>query len=274
MGLNHACNSCGGSIEFAPEHTGLQGNCPHCGMLTVLTASAPAAVPPYGGPTPAPGPYPAPQQMPYGGMGGPVPGPMPQPARGGISTGGIIGIVVGALVAVGLIVFGIIMLTGKSGGGGSGGSGGGTPSKVVSEKEDFTKMHVDYRAKIFPLELEAAKLLARLDNVSDDDEVLTIMVEVLGNISNRTMLLKMMDPKTSGVSSLHKEYVEYCETGLIIWRQVIGALEDGDERKAREIIFNKLKSQTDLLADWVKQFNRLCEKHKLPDLDAIMKDLL
>ena len=31
--------------------------------------------------------------------------------------------------------------------------------------------------------------------------------------------------------------------------------------------------QVDDMADWIKRFNRLCAKHGLPDLEAIVKEM-
>lgn len=280
MGLNHACNTCGGSIDFAPEHTGLQVACPHCGMTTVLVASSPHAPPPFGGPPQAPpgaSGFGDPYQHPTGGYPQPQISHGPQlyhqPARGGISTGGIIGIVVGVFLAVGLIVMAVVMLGGKDNGSVAGVTGGGSSSEIT-EKEDFTKMHAYYREKIFPLEVKAGKLIARLDDSVDDDEALDIMNRMLENLVARTIALKLLDSKTPEVSSLNNRYVRYCETGQDIWRRVINALEDGDQRGAENLIFDNLKAQTDLLAEWVKDFNRMSGKYALPDLESIIKDML
>lgn len=273
MSLNHICNSCGGSIEFAPEHTGLQLKCPHCGILTVLTASGPPAAPQQGGPHQAFGQYPPQQQMPNIGMGG----PMPQPARIGISTGGIIGIVVGALLAVGLIVLGVIMLAGKSGGGTLGSSasapesGNERESPKISDKEDFSNFHKEIEKKIAPAEIKIIQTLAGLDSAESHEEALEIMYRVVGMMDARNLMLKLIDPKTAEVKNLLDEYIQLNERAFQLWKNLIDEFEEENDGKVQRL-FNEIEKLGNTRSiEWLKRFNRMCEKHNMPKLDEMMK---
>lgn len=141
------------------------------------------------------------------------------------------------------------------------------------EGEEFAKLHQAYKSKILPMEIKVIKLAIRLDDADDEDEELTLINAVNENILLRILALKTIDLNHHKIEELNEDYIKYCEKGQQMWSDVIRQYEIGNYRRGDEIIQKNLKRITDDLANWIKRFNRLCAKHGLPDLEAIMEDL-
>jgi hypothetical protein len=187
---------------------------------------------------------------------------MPQMPAAALPPSRRTGLIVG--IIAGVVILGILLMVGLAALG---------RASQGDEGTEFAKLHRAYKTKIMPMEVETLKLLVRLDDTDDDDEILALMSDIDFNLTVRIVALKTIDLNHHEIEELNEDYIKYCEKGQQMWSDVSRQYEIGNYSKGDEIIQKNVKQLTDELGDWIKRFNRLCAKHGQPDLEAIMEEI-
>jgi len=110
-----------------------------------------------------------------------------------------------------------------------------------------------------------------LDSAESHEEALEIMYRVVGMMDARNLMLKLIDPKTAEVKNLLDEYIQLNERAFQLWKNLIDEFEEENDGKVQRL-FNEIEKLGNTRSiEWLKRFNRMCEKHNMPKLDEMMK---